>query len=81
VWTGELDERSDGAWVAMKGDRPDGGIGDLALHIDVQFFVDDSWHFAFCTLKRLQFVVSLSFASWNQLDGWLRQVDGLRRAA
>jgi hypothetical protein len=26
-------------------------------------------------------LVSLNFASWNQLDGWLRQVDGLRRAA
>jgi hypothetical protein len=26
-------------------------------------------------------MVSLNFASWNQLDGWLRQVEGLRRAA
>ena len=26
-------------------------------------------------------LVSLNFASWNQLDGWLRQVDKLRRAA
>jgi hypothetical protein len=26
-------------------------------------------------------VVSLNFASWNQLDGWLRQVEWLRRAA
>ena len=26
-------------------------------------------------------VVSQTFASWNQLDGWLRQVEGLRRAA
>jgi hypothetical protein len=26
-------------------------------------------------------VVSQTFASWNQLDGWLRQVDGLRRVA
>jgi len=26
-------------------------------------------------------VVTLTFASWNQLDGWLRQVDELRRAA
>jgi hypothetical protein len=26
-------------------------------------------------------VVSLNFASWNQLDGWLRAVEGLRRAA
>jgi TetR/AcrR family transcriptional regulator, transcriptional repressor for nem operon len=25
--------------------------------------------------------VSRIFASWNQLDGWLRQVDGLRGAA
>ena len=25
--------------------------------------------------------VSRIFASWNQLDGWLRQVDGLRRVA
>jgi len=25
-------------------------------------------------------MVSLDFASWNQLDGWLRQVDGLWRA-
>jgi len=26
-------------------------------------------------------MVSLNFASWNQLDGWLRQIEGLRRAA
>jgi hypothetical protein len=26
-------------------------------------------------------VVSLTFASWNQLDGWLRQIERLRRAA
>ena len=26
-------------------------------------------------------VVSLNFASWNQLDGWLRQIEGLRRVA
>jgi hypothetical protein len=26
-------------------------------------------------------VVSLNFTSWNQLDGWLRQIEGLRRAA
>ena len=26
-------------------------------------------------------VVTLNFASWNQLDGWLRRVGGLRRVA
>lgn len=26
-------------------------------------------------------VVSPNFASWNQLDGWLRQVEALRRVA
>ena len=26
-------------------------------------------------------VVTLNFASWNQLEGWLRQVDRVRRAA
>jgi hypothetical protein len=26
-------------------------------------------------------VVTLDFASWNQLDGWLRLVEALRRAA
>ena len=26
-------------------------------------------------------VVSRNFTSWNQLDGWLRQVDGLRQTA
>jgi len=26
-------------------------------------------------------VASRIFASWNQLDGWLRQVEGLRRVA
>jgi hypothetical protein len=26
-------------------------------------------------------MVSLNFASWNQLDGWLRAVDELKRAA
>jgi hypothetical protein len=25
--------------------------------------------------------VSLNFASWNPLDAWLRQIEGLRRAA
>ena len=25
-------------------------------------------------------MVSLTFASWNHLNGWLRQIDGLRRA-
>jgi hypothetical protein len=25
--------------------------------------------------------VSRNFASWNQLEGWLRQIDGLRGAA
>jgi len=25
-------------------------------------------------------VVTLAFASWNQLDGWLRHVEELRRA-
>jgi hypothetical protein len=28
----------------------------------------------------LKEVVSRIFASWNQLDVWLRQVEGLRRA-
>ena len=26
-------------------------------------------------------LVSLNFASWNQLDGWLRQVERLRQVA
>jgi hypothetical protein len=26
-------------------------------------------------------LVSLNFASWNQIDEWLRQLDELRRAA
>lgn len=26
-------------------------------------------------------LVSLNFTSWNQLDRWLRQVEGLRRVA
>jgi hypothetical protein len=26
-------------------------------------------------------LVSLNFTSWNQLDGWLRQVEGLKRVA
>ena len=30
---------------------------------------------------RRRVVVSLTFANWNQLDGWLRQVEELRRAA
>jgi hypothetical protein len=35
-------------------------------------------------LPRVRFdsnVVSLNFMSWNQLDGWLRQVEGLKRVA
>ena len=32
-------------------------------------------------ISELGMLVSLAFASWNQLDGWLRQVEGLRRAA
>ena len=31
--------------------------------------------------RRDVMVVSRIFASWNQLDGWLRQVERLRRAA
>ncbi len=26
-------------------------------------------------------LVSRIFASWNELNGWLRQIDGLRRVA
>ena len=26
-------------------------------------------------------LVSLNFASWNQLDGWLKRLDALRAAA
>jgi hypothetical protein len=33
------------------------------------------------TLSAVESVVSLNFASWNQLDGWLPQVEGLRRVA
>jgi hypothetical protein len=29
----------------------------------------------------LEKVVSRIFASWNQLEGWLRRIDHLRRAA
>jgi hypothetical protein len=32
------------------------------------------------TNERIE-LVSRIFASWNQLDGWLRQVDGLRQVA
>jgi hypothetical protein len=32
-------------------------------------------------LAELQHVASPISASWNQLKGWLRAVDGLRRAA
>ena len=32
-------------------------------------------------LSRVESVVSRIFASWNQLDRWLRQVEGLRRVA
>jgi len=32
-------------------------------------------------LSLLESVVSLTFASWNQIAGWLRQLDGLREAA
>ncbi len=34
-----------------------------------------------CRVGRLESVVSRIFASWNQLDGWLRQVNRLWRAA
>jgi hypothetical protein len=33
------------------------------------------------SLSRVESVVTLNFASWNQLEGWLRQVDRVRRAA
>jgi hypothetical protein len=33
------------------------------------------------SVSRLFRMVSLNFTSWNQLDGWLRQVEVLRRAA
>jgi hypothetical protein len=32
-------------------------------------------------LKGERRMVTLNFASWNQLDGWLRQVEALRQAA
>ena len=32
-------------------------------------------------LSALNGVVSLNFASWNQLAGWLREIEGLRAAA
>jgi hypothetical protein len=31
--------------------------------------------------RKTWMLVSLNFASWNQLDGWLRQIHGLRLAA
>jgi hypothetical protein len=34
-----------------------------------------------CAAARDWKVVSQNFASWNQLDGWLRQLDGLRYVA
>jgi len=38
--------------------------------------------FSYCGgLRGNERMVTLSFASWNQLDGWLRQVERLRRAA
>ncbi len=35
----------------------------------------------FSGIVQPQGMASLPFAIWNQLDGWLRQVEGLRRAA
>lgn len=32
-------------------------------------------------LDLIEDVVSRIFASWNQLDGWLRQVEALRQVA
>lgn len=34
-----------------------------------------------CLIVLTGLVVSRMFASWNQLAGWLRQVEALRRAA
>ena len=31
--------------------------------------------------RRCCYLVSLTFASWNQIAGWLRLLDGLRAAA
>ena len=33
------------------------------------------------SMARREMLVSRIFVSWNQLDGWLRQVEGLRRVA
>jgi hypothetical protein len=44
----------------------------------------EGWSFRFAALAqdiRREMMVSLNFASWNQLNGWLRQIDELRRAA
>jgi hypothetical protein len=32
-------------------------------------------------IARGEVLVSLNFATWNQLDGWLRRLEELRRAA
>jgi hypothetical protein len=33
------------------------------------------------SMNKLGKVVSQNFASWNQMAGWLRQIEGLRAAA
>ncbi len=46
----------------------------------------ESWGWSFVDRTRIMnlpepHLVSRILASWNQLNGWLRQIDGLRRVA
>jgi hypothetical protein len=62
----QVGEREARLRAARYGGQPSRGLPTVA-HADVD--------------KRERRLVSRIFASWNQLDRWLRQVEGLRRVA
>jgi hypothetical protein len=51
----------------------------VRLTLSSQECGDTRWADACC--GSIDYLGSQNFPSWNQLDGWLRQVEGLRRVA
>ena len=70
------------AVVDMKQRNPTWGCPRIAQQIALAFAIPiTKWCDAAFARNRERRLVSRIFAGWNQLDGWLRQVEWLRRAA
>jgi len=58
------------------------GSGDILINLAGSVLIEEDGSGGVrVTGVRSSVVVSLNFASWNQLDAWLRQVEGLRAVA